>query len=355
MPFRDVCGKCGATRQDQQIGLEPTVDAYVAELVAVFREVRRVLTDDGTLWVNLGSSYGAGKQLIPVPWLVGLALQQDGWILRKDNIWSKANAMPESVTDRTTTSHEYVLHFAKRPKYYYDAAAIAEPTTWELDGSKMPDGWDTGPGGHGAFHRNGREKGRKQGPRFGGDKYGDLTDDEYRTKSGNVYEGNGKRNKRSVWTVATHAWKEAHYATFPPKLIEPCIRAGSSERGQCPACRKPWVRVVERTVTGNRHVSPKDHNPDRNDGPDESTSRLHSQYFDYQTRTVGWAPSCACGLDPIPDVVLDPFGGSGTTGMVCDRLNRDSILIELSPANCEMARKRIVGDAPLFATVEVLT
>lgn len=233
-----------------QIGLETTVDEYVSNLVDVFREVRRVLKDDGTLWLNLASSYGAEKQMIPVPWLVALALQTDGWILRQDIIWSKLNPLPESVKDRCTKSHEYIFLFSKKPKYYFDAEAIAEPTTANVTTSI----------------------------RFGGSKYGDSDDPKHATKSGNVYEPNGKRNKRSVWTIATKPFKEAHFATFPPDLVTPCILAGSREG----------------------------------------------------------------------DTVLDPFGGSGTTGLVADRNGREFVLIELNPDYALMARNRIDGDAPLF-------
>ncbi len=283
-----------------QIGLEPTPDAFVAEMVAVFREVRRVLRDDGTLWLNLGDSYsGSGpsgasyqskttkeregkardgafavsktlsargltyaekkpipahglkaKDLIGIPWRVAFALQADGWYLRSDIIWHKPNPMPESVTDRPTKSHEYLFLLAKSERYYYDADAIAEP-------SAHP-------------HLVGKSQ-----------KVNYADDSAMRNDGNRVVIRTAERNRRTVWTVATQPYSGAHFATFPPALIEPCILAGSA-RG---------------------------------------------------------------------DTVLDPFGGAGTTGLVADRLGRDAILCELNPTYAEMARRRITDDAPLFGDV----
>jgi DNA modification methylase len=298
-----------------QLGLEPTLGEHVEAMVKVFREVRRVLRKDGTLWLNYGDSYcsqggpepaqtkwqvhGASdgqsggksrkvtdglkpKDLCGVPWRVAFALQADGWWLRQDIIWSKPNPMPESIKDRCTKAHEYLFLLAKSERYYFDAEAIAEesitndlrrpygslgenaldPRGVQGEGKprkvKIPGGWDTGDGAHGTIHRNGRSSAEYQ-----------------------EAEASSTRNKRSVWEIATQPFPEAHFATFPPALIEPCIKAG------CPA-----------------------------DG-----------------------------------TVLDPFGGSGTTGLVADRLKRNAILIELNPEYAAMAEKRIRGDAPLFAEV----
>lgn len=304
-----------------QIGLEATVEEYVAELVAVFREVRRVLADDGTLWLNLGDSYagspvgsfnGGGfkdtsakngtrdlsgvatsggvdkvkasglkpKDLIGIPWRVAFALQADGWYLRQDIIWAKPNPMPESVTDRCTKAHEYLFLLSKQARYYFDAEAIAEPvaasTVERLGQPNLANqqGSDRVPG-----KTNGPMK--AVGPRFGGSKYGDSDDPRHATKSGNVYVATGKRNKRSVWSVATQPFKGAHFATFPPALIAPCILAGSAEG----------------------------------------------------------------------DTVLDPFTGAGTTGLVAARNGRNFVGIELNPEYAELARGRITDDAPLFAQV----
>jgi len=270
----------GIGEENGEIGLEATPEAYVAKLVEVFREVRRVLRADGTLWLNLGDSYvskptgslgnftGAGqgfgsghshqkaalerpdksgfgipeKNLIGIPWRVAFALQADGWYLRQDIIWHKPNPMPESVTDRCTKSHEYIFLLSKSKKYYYDNEAIAEPSM-QLGKTSI---------------------------RFGGAKYGDDPDPMYATKSGNEYTDSGTRNKRDVWTVTTKPYKGAHFATFPPALIAPMILAGC----------------------------------------------------------------------PVGGTVLDPFGGSGTTGEVSESLGRNSILIELNPDYIELQKKR---------------
>ena len=214
-----------------QIGLEQTPDAFVAELVSVFREVRRVLRDDGTLWLNLGDSYAANrsyqvtdnkhtdvgnhmpmrvpdglkpKDLIGIPWRVAFALQSDGWYLRQDIIWHKPNPMPESVRDRCTKAHEYLFLLSKSPQYYFDSEAIAEPTV-----SDKPAG-------------NKRHK--------YADAYAEGQSEEHRTKAGLLALAGvtaETRNRRSVWTVGTKPFKGAHFATFPPDLIDPCIRAGS--------------------------------------------------------------------------------------------------------------------------------
>lgn len=183
---------------DGQIGLEETPQAYVDKMVEVFRCVRDLLSDDGTLWLNLGDSYGFEKQLQGIPWRVALALQADGWYLRQDIIWAKPNPMPKSVTDRCTKSHEYIFLMSKNPKYYFDNEAIKEPA-----------------------------KSESQGIRFGGNKYGDSDDPKHATKSGNVSKEYPMANKRSVWTQTTKSYKGAHFAAYPPKLIEPCVLAGS--------------------------------------------------------------------------------------------------------------------------------
>lgn len=305
------------------MGLEPTPDEFVAGMVEVFREVRRVLRDDGTCWINIGDSYSkhaAGKvanpmakstlagvktqevanessraqgayrkcaaipekNLIGIPWLLAFALRADGWYLRQDIIWSKPNPMPESVRDRCTKAHEYIFMLSKSARYYYDAEAIAEAVAPSTVARLAQDiesqaGSDRVPG-----KTNGRMKAAP--PRFGGNKYGDLEGELHRTKSGNEYElGNGTRNKRSVWEVATQPFSEAHFATYPPALIEPCILAGCPKGG----------------------------------------------------------------------TVLDPFFGAGTTGLIADRLGRDCIGIELNPEYAEIARKRLLKDCGLFADISV--
>jgi len=311
---------------DGQIGLEPTPAEFVQAMVQVFREVRRVLRDDGTLWLNLGDSYcnadkwgGGGantgkhrrtpdgdvaswravrrkwaavpgiksKDLIGIPWMVAFALRADGWYLRQDIIWSKPNPMPESVTDRCTKAHEYIFLFSKSRRYYFDFEAIAEPLAESsMQRLSQPtietqSGSDQVPG-----KTNGtmkavcrRSKDCDEDARSVGSRPHSLSD--FEAKNGGIY---AKRNKRSVWEVATQPFKEAHFATFPPALIEPCILAGSEPDG----------------------------------------------------------------------VILDPFGGAGTTGLVADRLQREAILIELNPEYVAMAERRIRGDASMLADVKVV-
>ena len=247
-----------------QIGLEQTPEEYIKAMVEVFRCVWDVLEDDGTLWLNIGDSYynyrpGKGqalvqqtvanndqdlpqvcarrgnkldglkeKDLIGIPWMLAFALRADGWYLRQDIIWHKPNPMPESVQDRCTKAHEYIFLLSKSQKYYFDNEAIAEPlaasSVARLAQPTLAQqaGSDRVPG-----KTNGNMK--AVGPRFGGDKYGDDDSEKSRTKSGNEWAGNetGRRNKRSVWTVTTKPYKGAHFATFPPDLIEPCVLAGS--------------------------------------------------------------------------------------------------------------------------------
>jgi DNA modification methylase len=271
-----------------QIGLEPTPDEYVQALVGVFREVRRVLRDDGTLWLNLGDSYcstapgttnapmpkgskaNAGqwatarvatpagmkpKDLMGIPWMVAFALRADGWYLRSEIVWFKSNPMPESVTDRPTKAHEQIFLLSKQPRYFYDADAIREEH-------------DT---------RNG-EAGNTWGARKAAGAPMRYGHDAAAQASAYLGQHPGGRNKRSVWEVATAPFPGAHFAVFPPKLIEPCILAGSA----------------------------------------------------------------------VGDVVLDPFAGAGTTGLVATRHGRGFVGIELNPAYAEMARQRIRDDQPLM-------
>lgn len=295
-----------------QLGLEKTPEEYVAKMVDVFHEVWRVLRKDGSIFLNLGDSYahngacGGGspdgertsrttdrlkqkkmnykvppglkpKDLVGIPWMVAFALRADGWYLRSDIIWAKPNPMPESVTDRPTKAHEYLFLLSKSARYYYDAEAIKEPA---LEFSKMPDGRDTGPGSHGSFHRNGREKGKRTDKQRGHSRRHAGFNDRWDAMS--KYQQYGAmRNKRSVWTVSTQPFSEAHFATFPPKLIEPCILAGCPSGG----------------------------------------------------------------------IVLDPFMGSGTTGMVAIKCGRKYLGIELNPEYVKMASQRIENEVGLLAQI----
>ena len=337
--YRSTCGKCGATRQDAQLGLEPTPEQYVENMVAVFREVRRVLRSDGTLWLNLGDSYAANrgyqvpdskhrdvgnskgmkadaiglkpKDLVGIPWRVAFALQADGWYLRSDIIWSKPNPMPESVTDRPTKAHEYLFLLAKSERYYFDADAVREGFADERMGAS------------GARSLNYSE-GSGRNDTLGGDGKRGL----------GVSPAAAGRNIRSVWTIATQPYPGAHFATFPPKLVEPCILAGTSERGVCPECGAPWRRVVERV--GAEVKAPRSaygHGAGRNDGG-------RSGLVGATTSTTGWRPTCTHDATPVPATVLDPFGGSGTTAMVAQHLSRRAVLIDLNPDYIDQQLKR---------------
>jgi DNA modification methylase len=328
-----------------QLGLEPTPEAYVANLVTVFREVRRVLRDDGVVWLNLGDSYAADrsyqvcdnkhvavgnhmaasvppglkpKDLVGTPWMVAFALRDDGWWLRSGVVWHKRNPMPESIDDRPTNSHEFVFLLSKRATYFYDAEAIKEPVTE----ATLRDRVDTG--------------------RFTPD----------RGFPGAADHGNGRlgsastRNRRSVWTIATEPYAGAHFATMPEALVEPCILAGTSAKGACPACGAPWARVVAR-VAGDAEAQER---PKRTAGMESRTSTLSlsgNGSVEWATRgshvtTTGWRPTCACPpAGPVPCRVLDPFAGSGTVPAVAQRLGRIGLGVELKADYLALATARI--------------
>jgi DNA modification methylase len=238
---------------------------------------------------------------------------------------SKPNPMPESVKDRCTKAHEYVFLLTKSPRYYFDAEAIAEPSIKE-DAQK-------------SYHRADNAK------------YDGVPHERWKDQfDGRTWGDAGTRNKRSVWEIATSPFPEAHFATFPPELPEICIKAGTSEKGCCAKCGKPWVRITEPAESTRR-------------GPVASGWRENSLRAELgasvtcgttKTHTIGWLPSCECNIDPrefIPCTVLDPFAGAGTTGLVADRLQRNAVLIELNPEYAAMAEKRISNDAPMFTEV----
>jgi DNA modification methylase len=379
LPYRNVCAKCGARRIDQQIGLEDTPEEYVARLVEVFREVRRVLRDDGVLWVNLGDSYagsmkGIGadgtayagpkqatnqgsvgifhdrpptagaiglkpKDLVGIPWRVAFALQADGWWLRSDVIWHKPNCMPESVTDRPTKAHEYVFLLTKSARYFYDNEAIKTPAktttvkratggTWH----NMEERPDVGYPGQASRNKAAINR-------------------DVRAK---LLEGGELRvNARSVWVIPTKSYGGAHFATFPPELPEVCIKASTSERGCCPKCGAPWERVVEKTRTfesgsGRSGNMPTGKNGAGLQGGGETLDIRRGPCV--TSTTIDWRPTCTCDAgEPVPCIVLDPFSGAGTTLMVALRLGRRALGIELNGEYVAMAERRIVGDCPLFS------
>jgi len=318
------------------LGLESTPELYIAHIVLIYREVWRVLRDDGTCFLNIGDSYsGSGKgfgalnhgklgkhanefmhsknivseglkakDLIGIPWRLAFALQADGWYLRSDIIWEKPNAMPESVTDRPTKSHEYMFLLAKSQKYYYDAEAIKEPAAWE---------------------RWGKQTTQKRNP---------GTMSWVPDKSKEELSAMGKKNKRTVWRIPTKPFKGAHYAVFPPDLIEPCILAGTSPQA-CPVCGAPWRRVI--TKTGHINRREEAHCPNNCSTKTDSTG--------WQPTTIGTdelKPTCTCTDNDGSGkcIVLDQFGGSGTVAMKARELGRDSIYIDMSPNYLGDALKR---------------
>jgi DNA modification methylase len=328
-----------------QLGLERTPDEYVAKMVEGFREVRRVLRNDGTLWLNLGDSYSGGgnyrgvdsedtltskqssnrgarglsqllgtrdketgckpKDLVGIPWLMAFALRADGWYLRQDIIWSKPNPMPESVRDRCTKAHEYIFLLSKSERYYYDQDAILEPVSLSTHarlsqeveaqiGSERANGGQKTNGNMKAVGRSSWKGSEFHTGKTGEHQLGRSQKDRKLAEPGSGIKSNEsfsnavcllveQRNKRSVWNVTTRGYSEAHFATFPPEIPETCIKAGCPENG----------------------------------------------------------------------TVLDPFNGAGTTGLVATRLGRNYIGIELNPEYIAMATKRIEQDAPLLNAREV--
>ena len=424
------CTRCGAWFGT--LGLEPTLDLYVQHIVEVFREVWRVLRKDGVVFLNLGDAYwgswgnygGQGgangqrnketerfdrpayadngrrppqsysnsslkpKDLMGIPWRVAFALQADGWWLRSDIVWAKPNPMPESVRDRPTRAHEYVFLLSKSARYYWDADAIREPSitgdmrrpygskgSWEMDGRPASQQ-------HGGQLRNGAKVDKQRGHSRRHDGFNDRWD----AMTVEQQQAMGA-NKRTVWSIATQGFPGAHFATFPEKLVEPCILAGTSERGVCGVTGDPWERVTERNDTphdGNTESQYKtgsaanrlalarqaarergeeyvqrvtttgwqptcgapwercgersteyDHvttDPGKSkDGPYASQTGNGSGTHDIRhgvysrSETTGWRPTCDHDAEPVPATVLDPFCGSGTTGVVALRMGARSL------------------------------
>ena len=305
---------------DGQLGLEPTPDVYVEEITEIFREVRRVLKDTGTLWLNLGDTY-LNKQLLGVPWKVAFALQADGWWLRQEIIWHKPNPMPESVTDRCTKASESIFLLAKSSSYFFDATAIREENAGSLPyGDKKN------------FKMN---DDRAQGRHGKGSMFSGGTRQEYIEK----YYMNG-RNRRSVWTITTQPFSGAHFAAFPEEIPRLAILAGTSDHGCCTQCRSPFIRLQEKVGERQDRWS----SANSFDGYRELTST--AIYED-----VGWAPGCDCDdAAAEPCVVLDPFSGSGTTGKVALRHGRSYIGIDLNEDYLGVATRRV---SPLKSDVVV--
>jgi DNA modification methylase len=313
---------------DEQIGLEETPKAYIARLVEVFAEVRRVLRDNGLLWVVVGDSYadswgnGAGykpKDLLMIPAQLALALRADGWYLRSDIAWAKPNPIPGSQRDRCTSSWEHVFMLAKSKIYHYDDVAVQEPAV----GQNAHDLTGTGYSAPGRTSSNGN---RHTAP------------------------GNGKmRTKRDVWTVATVPFPDAHWAVFPPKLVEPMALASSSPKC-CDECGAPYKRVVERKPMVWREGPTRDQALENYpDGSANGRTSLRGTMVEAPTTTTtGFAPTCKCvGAGSGRCAIIDPFAGAGTTGLIALRHGCDFLGIELNPKYAEMARARIAKTAPI--------
>jgi len=437
---KTACHKCGALRVDSQLGMEETPEEYVEKMVDVFRVVWRKLKPSGTVWLNLGDSYAGGggssghteetknigrttasygavatggrvpsglkaKDLVGIPWRVALALQADGWWLRQDIIWSKPSCMPEAVKDRCTKSHEYIFLLTKNKSYYYDHEAIKEPISG-VSIKRMQYSWDCD------RPSTKRDDDDPRGPGISM-KAGGMED---------RFVNAGGRNKRSVWTVSPKPYPGAHFAVYPPDLIEPCILAGTSAHGCCADCGSPWRRVTERRSNDqDDELEQKTEglsNPKRGGQRVTSTGAVPS-YAGSSSVTTGWQPTCEChgklvkrdviipatmskadlvesswgasldgqyhgeakkdfdsvGVQNASDVkrriienaskdrvkkikvyeseiplnehpikkavVLDPFGGSGTTAGVAIKHNRNAILCELNEDYAALMDDRI--------------
>ena len=392
------------------LGLEPTPDLYVQHLVEAFREVWRVLRADGCVFLNLGDSYASGKgtcynpgggasslgkerkaagahplnrgnkstlaqsglkpkDLCMIPARVALALQADGWWLRSAMPWVKKNPMPESVTDRPTTAHEYVFLLSKRQRYFYDNEAVKTSSTGQV-GQAANFARTTKdhliPNQEAMQHRADRKPTRDNGTRNRrtSDTFYESLDlriqqqREYLAHLEHARDNGGMLTDEDGDPVAllvnTVPLKLAHFAAFPPALVEPCIKAGSSERGCCPDCGAPWERVVEKSGTlydGNRSDSSMYTGQAYGEHAQSGVRGPARNLCGSRSTTTGWRPTCTCNAgDPVPCRCLDPFGGAGTVALVSRQLGRDCDLIELNSEYAEMSQQRL--DQTPVLTVE---
>jgi DNA modification methylase len=400
-----------------QMGLERTPEEYVTKMVEVFREIRRVLRSDGTCWLNIGDSYAGyfgdkyshkpfgdnregdestppnkpsltfakkrithdkstlggsnrttkeqlrshenvttpnlkPKDMIGIPWMLAFALRTDGWWLRSDIIWHKPNVMPESVNDRPTKAHEYLFLLAKSERYFYDAMAISEECS---PNTHMRVSQDVANQIRSFRANGGREKpmkahpGRKMEESGKGNKNNASFNDS-------IILPVSRRNKRTVWTVATTPFKEAHFATFPEKLIVDCIKAGTSQKGCYPVCGAPWTREITpseryKKLLGNGY---HDHQNDlekgmkQNQGANRQNAMRDAGIRAAEYITSGWKPGCSHNEEPCPCVVLDPFIGAGTTALVARKLGRNYLGIELSEKYIQIAERRLFKGLGIF-------
>jgi DNA modification methylase len=414
------------------LGLEPTPELWIEHLVEVFREVRRVLRDDGVCFINLGDSYaGSGKgpskslqgeascigapergllanrrasgargsagpvlgykpkDLMMLPARLALALQADGWYLRSMIPWLKRNSMPESCDDRPATAVEYIYLLSKSnetafwthrdhegsrtrpaPDYRWVHKQTGEEVGtdpgdseqwrrinlwsghdyfWDADAVRVAASLTTHSRGTGDGGPKMRDKAATLGMHEG---WGDAT----RTVLSNRNRRNSdwffetwqgllldEQDEPLALVVNPAPFKESHFATFPPKLVEPMVKASTSERGQCPECGAPWARVTERATYNHRDHGSVDRFVDLNNG----------RAGDSRSTTIGWRPTCKHNADLVPQVILDPFAGAGTVGVVADRLGRNAILCELKPDYSQMGAVRVTNDAPMFVQMEL--
>lgn len=383
----------------EEIGQEETPQQFVARLVRVFREVRRVLRDDGVLFLNLGDSWnstpvgrfnGGGfkdgssgrdlsgvatsggmdkqkasglppKNLLGIPWRVAFALQEDGWYLRQDIIWSKTSCMPESVTSRFTKSHEYIFLLSKSADYFFDNVAVKEPVA-AASRARLAQNVAGQKGSE-------RVPGKTNGPMKA---VGDGETRNRRSVWGIKIRGLGNiRSRRSVWVISPKGFKGAHFAVYPPDIPEIAIKAGTSAHGECTACGAPWKRKVGRPCKACGAFIPtqgkscgscghvNDWKAERGvsaalaaeewSKPGRATPRKlgasgkQGAVPAQEQMDQGWEPTCRCGVTTVrPQTVIDPFSGSGTTQMVAAQLGRDAVYIDLNPSYMAMAHQRVV-------------
>jgi len=348
---------------------DPCGECYICHLVGVFRDVWRVLRHDGTLWLVLGDSYsstrkwgghsggknttslaggyrrarreGSGipaKNLIGIPWRVALALQKDGWILRRDIIWNKPNGLVGSQQDRPTGTHEYVFLLSKSPRYFYDAEAVKEPAA----ACSI------------ARQRRGTSGSNKNAAGAPGQPPQSLSTGRENDPGREVSE---TRTLRAVWNIPTAGYSGAHFATFPPALVEICVRAGTSERGACAQCGAPIRRIVVKEFTAHSGNTRSAYSGDKTAGRLASlrqAAREQGEEYANRTMTVGWKHTCKCGCpDTRPCLVLDPFSGAGTTGLVCWQLGRSFVEGDLNSRYTLQAQKRVAGAQMVMAGVGV--
>jgi DNA modification methylase len=413
------CVRCNAWRGE--LGLEPTYTLYIEHIVEVFREARRVLRKDGVLWLNLGDTYATGagavgdqpgggvqgdrwvgralrdgshagknlamaamgpmtqpnrlpqpgmkaKDLMGIPWEVAFALRRDGWWLRAGLPWVKRNGMSSSVTDRPTVNCEYVFLLTKSERYFYDhVAVLMPPDSGPSDLKKMAEKRERIGGKH-KVHDDAKNAANAE-TNIGRKRSVGDPDGRFRRVSDWFYESLGlltdDHGDPLAFIVNNQALREEHYAAWPPKLVEPMILAGTSEKGCCPACGAPWKRIVRKGAEIEAWKRACGANASgAYDGAAikayagtgaQNASEVKARILEgmRQRVTVGWERTCSCDMAaPIPCTALDIFGGSGTTALVADRLQRNAILIEIGEQYIEMEKRRITRDAPLFTEIQ---